>query len=203
MPAGTYQRGGEKHSHFNRARYLDFDGKGKANAAEFLEAANWIVEENDKDDKGRTIYTNTDLFAYKTTGEVLFPEAEIKRDRHWSYIYKGVDIPSRKLKYYRPGVPAAVYMSNESNSSMLEIKFELLHAANRDCGEEWLGDFGSKSSANFEMPEHECHKIMKPCRDKYNGNTEEHFVRIPYKYVKHFVKNDGVWVLHKDAQPLS
>jgi hypothetical protein len=202
MPVGTYQRGGSSHSHFNRSRFLDFDGLGKSNAVEFLESQNWVVLENDKDSQGKTIFTNTDLVATKPTGEFFFFEVEVKRSKYWSYIYQGVDIPDRKAKYYREGVDGAVMMSDEENTAMLEISLALIHAAVSDCGTEYKGDFGAKSSANFIMPSHGCHRVMKPCRDKYNGSTTETFARIPYKYIKHYVKNNGVWTLHKDAQPI-
>lgn len=203
MPVGTYQSGANTHSHFNSARHKAFDGMGKQNAVEFLEGDGWNVEKNDEDAKGRVLFTNTDLVATKPTGEFFFFEAEVKRDKYWSYIYQGVDIPTRKAKYHREGVDAAIMMSNESNTAMLEIPLKLIALACDDCGDEYKGDFGAKSSADFVMPSHGCHRVMKPCRDRFNGGTVETFARIPYKYIKHYVKKDGAWVLHKDAQPIS
>lgn len=201
MPSGTYKRGVSSHSNFSPSRFKDFDGMGKQNATEFLELDGWTVEENDKDGNGKTIFTNTDLVARRLE-EILFFEAEVKRDQHWKYIFEGVDIPDRKAKYFKPGIPAALMMCNKSNTNMLRVPGELIYLACQDCPDMWFGDFGAKSSPNFIMPDHGCHRVMKYCRDEYNGRTLETFVRIPYKYVQHHVREGDTWTLQKEAEPL-
>jgi hypothetical protein len=202
MSTGTYKRGVSEHARYSQERHDKYDDMGRQRAKEFLTQEGYTVRDNDKDAEGKTIYVNTDQVGFRGS-EILFADAEVKSEKNWAFIRRGVDVPDRKRKYYKEGVDSVVIMSNEQGTELLVIPLLLIELACRDCENMYAGRGEILSTSNFEMPVHGCHRIKKKCWCPTNKRwTNETFACIPFKYVKAYEKVGDVWKLYKDAQPL-
>ena len=195
----TYNRKGHIHGRFDKGRFDEFDGVGKANTREFFEARGWVVDVHDKNESDDTIFDHTDLKATKGK-KTLYIEAAVKRADLWKHIkpgspHTGIDVETRKLKYIKGGEVAYVDMSNgKQNDERLMIPMDCLKAAQESCGDKYKGQGDILSSEGFEMPEHGCHRVRKRCRKGLNQSGEpEDFYRITYEYAAHYRKVDGEW----------
>jgi len=181
---GTYQKNGVLCGHFSRKRQLDLEDIGRDQAEAYFTWLGAQILPNDKV-AGTIDYEKADFKVILPNQEVLLVEAATKASDIWHYVFEGVDIECRKLKYIKQLGPQklVVAMTKQDGSELLLIPGMTLHKAT-ECGMEYKGQGKIKSSNNFKMPEHGCHKVRKFCRGP-GGGTEEDFYRIPFKYVTH------------------
>jgi len=202
----TYTKNGHIHGHFNPGRHEKYDKKGRDYLTDFFKNKLWDVSDYDRDEDGFK-YDRPDLVATKE-GKKIFAEAAIKSSGLWKYIKpgnpnNGVDVETRKLKYFKVGDRSFVGMSNDEGEQLLLIPMECLAAAQKDCGDQFKGHM-VPSSENFVMPDHGCHRVRKKCRNGYNQTGEpEDFYRIPYEYTHHYRKENGKYILHKPGEKLN
>lgn len=193
----TYFRNGIISGKFNRERNDIFDEKGKRFATLYFSSQGAKVECNDLDELGRRLFQQPDLRVYFSDRDMtVFVEAEIKSDKHWHYIYEGIDVPARKYKYAKITSGKGFYfMGKEDLSEFLLIPMKYASMAMESCGEEYMGHRSVPASANFVMPEHGCHRVRKFCCSGINkGSAIEDFVRIPYENVLHYVRDNNKFV---------
>jgi hypothetical protein len=195
----TYTRKGHIHGRFDQGRFDEFDGVGRANSREFWEANGWEVAVNDRDENGKTVYSNTDLRATKGK-KTVYVESAVKSPDLWKWIKGGspdfgVDVETRKLKYTANGEAYVDMTNGKQNDERLVIPMDCLKAAQKSCGEEFKGHGRHTSSPGFVMPEHGCHRVRKYCRKGLNQTGEaEDFYRIPVEYVARYKKDSsGEW----------
>lgn len=203
----TYTKNGHIHGSFNGNRHDKFDGIGRSNAKSFWEEKGWSIGDYDKEPGSVKIkFDHTDQRATKGQS-VVFVEAAVKS----SYLFKfirggnpnnGVDVETRKLKYIKDGDKAVVCMSDEKGGDMLIIPMECLKLAQESCGTEFKGHGDIRTSSDFQMPEHGCHRVRKRCRRGFEQTGEpEDFYRIPYEYVARYRKIDGIYeMIHKPTK---
>ena len=201
----TYQKAGQIHGVFDLDRYNKFEKVGRSSAILFWEQRSFKATENDIKDNGTVDTTCTDLKVWMKDKSILV-EAATKRYDLFRYINMGVDIETRKLKYFRKDERAFVamcdYLLDQSGNAyagneMLIIPMECLFVAQRDCLSEYFGHRPVSSSLNFIMPEHGCHRVRKNCGSGYHQTgAPEDFYRVPYDYISHFRKNEtGDYIL--------
>lgn len=197
----TYNKTGHIHGRFNSGRHGKYDALGRKNATDFFESMGWSVGDNDKNSQGETIFNEPDLKATKSGKADVFVEAAVKRSKLWKYLKEGVDIETRKLKYFKDGKLSYVGMSNEEGTEFILIPMDCLNKAQLDCGSEYKGQ-GVSSSSGFNMPAHGCHRVRKVCSKGFNqSGTTEDFYRIPYEYCPHYRKDEsGKWVQQNKLQ---
>lgn len=195
----TYIKNGHIHGYFNSQRNCKFEHIGRNALIQFWSDKGGSVKVNDKDENGELIKNCADLLVeYKS--QTILMEAATKRSDLFKYIESGVDVETRKLKYYREGQKGFVgmcdYFLDESGNAicgneMLLIPMECLLYAQKDCGDYYKGQGSVKSSSQFIMPDHGCHRVRKQCRNGYKqtGSVED-FYRIPLGYVAHYRKNE-------------
>lgn len=193
----TYCKNGIISGKFNRARNNKFDEKGKGFATLYFQSQKAIVEANDLDDFGNRLFQQPDLKVYFEDKDLtVFIEAEIKSDKHWRFVYDGIDIPARKYKYAKITSGKGFYfMGKEDLQEFLLIPMKFVAQAIESCGEEYFGYASVPSSANFKMPEHGCHRVRKYCSSgEGRGSAIEDFVRIPYQHALHYTRLDNKFV---------
>lgn len=195
----TYQKNGHLHGKFHEDRNSKFEKIGRYAAMDFSKQKGFEVENYDRDKEGVLLWDRTDLII--TDGKVqIHLEAATKRSNLFSYIYDGVDIETRKLKYLRKNIKSFVamcdYVVDKSNNfvagkEMLIIPMNCLQVAQDDCKDEFAGQGAVSHSQKFQMPLHGCHRVRKKCSQGYKqvGDLED-FYRIPYSYIAHFRKDN-------------
>lgn len=199
----TYIKNGMIHGKFNIQRNLKYDQLGKDLAAKFFENQGGKIYENDLNENGIRLFENPDMRVdFKKLNKTIFIEIEVKSDKNWSYIFNGIDIPARKIKYsFNTNSQGFFFMAKEDCQEFLLIPMRHMQNASDDCGDQYLGQSSKwgavRSSENFIMPIHECHRVRKHCY--YEGNiTLEDFVRIPFKYCMHYsINEEGHFKLNK------
>ena len=194
----TYTRKGHIHGNFNRNRFTKYDGVGRSNTAKFWVQQGWEIKDYDKDEGSDDVqFDRTDQIATKGK-KTVYVESAIKSPRLWKFAVDGVDVETRKLKYVKLGEVSYVDMSTDEGDQHMLIPMKCLQMAQDDCGSSFYGQ-GTISTADFEMPEHGCHRVRKRCRQGYEQTGElEDFYRIPYKYVAHYkMVDDKMKMVHK------
>ena len=196
---GTYFKNGHIHGRFNKIRNDSFDEIGKIAATKFLNQKNYKVDVFDKDEKQNIIWNNADLIATKND-ETFHIEVSVKRYNLFKYVKDGVDVETRKLKYFNENVKSYIlmcdYIQKDNNqfscgNELLVIPMICLKLAQESCGEEFYGH-GVPSSEKFVEPEHGCIRVRKQCKKGLGqNNTIEDFYRIPYKYINHYISKDN------------
>lgn len=188
-----YLRNGRRRSNYDPAR-AEKEGPGRDEAIAFYRYLGATVTDNDKDKDGNVDFSKGDLLATFPNGNVVVVEAAAKGSDLWKWITDGVDVEERKLKYvHQLGAEKTfLFMASSDSKQALLIPYTCLCAAEEDCGEEFAGHRLIRSSANFVMPEHGCHRIVKNCKTEDGGWEKNDFYRIPYQYVTHIlIKESG------------
>ena len=196
MGETTYKRGNSIYGHFSPQRQKEMEAIGRDNAKLYFEQLGAVVSANDVDENGKLDYNKPDLKAI-TKKSCIFIEAATKGDDIWKYIYQGVDVEKRKLKYG----DMLLFMSKKDGTEAVIIPGKCLRLAQDSCGEEYFGQ-GVTTSENFVMPEHRCHRVRKRCRQPNGNYAVEDFYRIPYEYVLHLKKENGRYKVKKEGQPI-
>lgn len=192
----TYSKNGMIHGRFNPIRNGKYDDLGKKFATLFFEAQGGIVSENDLDAKGNRLFENPDIkVEFPHLNKTMFVEVEIKSNKNWSYIFSGIDIPARKLKYsIATKSQGFFFMGKEDCQELMLISMKHMQNAADDCGDAFLGQSSKwgqiNTSESFVIPKHECYRVRKHCFSE-GSVTVEDFFRIPYKYSLHYSLNEN------------
>lgn len=193
---GTYEVNGILSAHFNAERDKENDLLGRSFVRKFFEKdSNYLLFDNDKVDGVRD-YSKSDM-RLEIGKSIFYLEVAIKTNKHWGFVSQGVDVECRKLKYFMDSkISSSISMFSDLNNQQLIIDSKYLLAAQKDCGQEYYGQWGRqysvRSSPNFQMPVHGCHRVRKYC--EYKGKwTKEDFYRIPYKYLPRLEKKIDCW----------
>lgn len=192
------------HGKFNSKRNAKYDELGKKLASRFFSSQGGNVFENDLDANGNRLYENPDIkVEFPNLNKTIFIEVEVKSDKNWSYIFNGLDIPARKIKYStNTNCQGFFFMARENCQEFVLIPMKHMQNAKNDCGDEYIGQSSKwgavRSSENFIMPIHECHRVRKHCFSEGNLTLED-FIRIPFKYCMHYLKTtENDFVLNKN-----
>ncbi len=172
---------------FSREEYNKFDNIGKKTTKKFVK---WLGWESVSDFDCRldgTIDTKKPDIVGVLNDMQCYAEAEIKRDKHWSFPLKfGLDYLCRKNKFaaFRPYLHC---MIKEDLTEILVTKGDLIEECAKCVGYE--GDFGEPTSHDFK-PHNQLGliRVRKRCR-RPGGRDLNDFFRIPYLFLDHYKVN--------------
>ena len=177
MIMNTYTKNGHLHGKINHERLAYFDIIGRDAARNFFTQKGWTASTNDRDDQGNLVFSRTDLKVLRNNTE-LHIEAATKRSNIFKFIYQGVDIETRKLKYFTENQNAFISMCDYYGEK-----------PNFHCGNELLL-IHCKYLFLADKNLSECKRIEKNCKNGLNQTGDlESFYRIPYKFLWHFNKD--------------
>ncbi len=170
METGTYERGDKLYSNFNKEAHEEFDDVGKMFAADFFEKQGYNVIENDKKSTGNVNTQVADLQAIRSDCNIYL-DAEVKNDRGWGFIKRGIHVPARKEKYLisHKGERLLFVLMNKSLTEMVVIAHPYMQLA-------------LNAGSIDHIPEHGC-RIIRKWTDR---NSEEDFFEVAYDRADHY-----------------